>query len=125
MPALARSVFITGCNRGIGLELVRQLLKLETPPLHIFATYRSPDTSGEDILSIISILLSIYIYIEELLALAQSNPALALVQMSVTDHDAYEQVVKRVTDVVGDEGLNLLINNAGLLPQNRDLQVRE
>jgi len=105
MPALARSVLITGCNRGIGLELVKQLLKLETPPHHIFATYRSPDTS------------------EELLALAQSNPSLELVQMSVTDHDAYEQVVKRVADVVGEEGLNLLINNAGVLPQNRDIQA--
>ena len=43
--------------------------------------------------------------------------------MSVTDHEVYDQVVKKVSDVVGDEGLNLLINNAGVLPQNRDLQV--
>ena len=42
-----------------------------------------------------------------------------MLQMSVTDHDVYEQV----GDVVGDEGLNILINNAGVLPQNRDLQV--
>merc|ERR1719312_718838 len=35
----------------------------------------------------------------------------------------YDKAVKKVGNVVGDEGLNLLINNAGLLPQNRDLQV--
>ena len=38
-----------------------------------------------------------------------------MLQMSVTDHDVYEQV--------GDEGLNILLNNAGVLPQNRNLQV--
>ena len=31
-------------------------------------------------------------------------------------------VLYQVEDAVGDDGLNLLINNAGLLPQNRDLQ---
>ena len=45
---LAKSVLITGCNRGIGLELVKQILKMESPPAHLFATYRSPSTSGKD-----------------------------------------------------------------------------
>ena len=40
---LARSVLITGCNRGIGLELVKQWLKVEVPPEHIIATCRKPD----------------------------------------------------------------------------------
>ena len=31
----------------------------------------------------------------------------------------------KVDKVLGDSGLNLLINNSGLLPQNRDLQVQE
>ena len=61
---------------------------------------------------------------EELLALAQSNPSLHLLQMDVTDQAVYDKVVQTVTEVIGEEGLNLLINNAGVLPQNRDLQVR-
>jgi len=103
--SLASSIMITGCNRGIGLELVKQLLKMEAPPKHIFGTYRNAANS------------------EELLNMSKSHPSLHLLQMSVTDHDVYEQVVQQVGDVVGDEGLNILINNAGVLPQNRDLQV--
>lgn len=103
--SLTKSVMITGCNRGIGLELVKQLLKMETPPQHIFATYRNPANS------------------EELLAMAQSNPTLHPMKMSVTDQAAYDQVVETVGEVIGEEGLNLLINNAGVLPQNRDLQA--
>ena len=56
--------------------------------------------------------------------MAQSNPTLHPIKMSVTDQAAYDQVVQTVGEVVGEEGLNLLINNAGVLPQNRDLQVR-
>jgi len=103
--SLAKSVLITGSNRGIGLELVKQMIAMENPPKNVFATYRSPSNSGE------------------LLALANSHTSLHLLEMSVTDHEVYDEVVKKVSDVVGDEGLNLLINNAGVLPQNRDLQA--
>ena len=40
---LARSIFLTGCNRGIGLELTRQFApKAE----QIIATCRNPDLAG-------------------------------------------------------------------------------
>lgn len=39
----ARSVLLTGCNRGIGLELVKQLLATPRPPAWIFATCRDPE----------------------------------------------------------------------------------
>lgn len=42
MAALAQSVLVTGSNRGIGLELVRQLAASPRPPQHIFATCRDP-----------------------------------------------------------------------------------
>jgi len=39
------SLFITGANRGIGLEFVKQLTQLPHPPKHIFATCRNPDAA--------------------------------------------------------------------------------
>ena len=38
------SVLITGANRGIGLEFVRQYAQLQNCP-HVFAGCRSPDTA--------------------------------------------------------------------------------
>ena len=37
------AVMITGANRGIGLELVKQLLNLMEPPSQIFAVCRTPE----------------------------------------------------------------------------------
>jgi len=102
MKVAPKSVFVTGCNRGIGLELIKQFLKVETPPKNLFATCRKVS--------------------DELKELDDKNPNLHVVTLEVTDYDAFPALVKKVNDVVGDEGLNLLINNAGLLPQNRDLE---
>jgi len=98
------SVLITGCNRGIGLELVKQFLKKNPPPNHLFATARNTTAAGE------------------LTELAASNENLHLIQLDVTNYTDYPEVVKQVSQIVGDRGLNLVINNAGLLPQNRDLE---
>lgn len=38
-----RSVLVTGSNRGIGLELVKQLVGKSNPPERIFATCRDPE----------------------------------------------------------------------------------
>ena len=38
-----KTVLITGANRGIGLEFVKQFLKLQEPPLQIYAACRSPE----------------------------------------------------------------------------------
>ena len=40
---LTRSILITGCNRGLGLELVRQLVRHPNAPECIFAACRNPD----------------------------------------------------------------------------------
>ena len=36
-----KSIFITGANRGIGLELVKQYLGRTPVPKHLFAGYRT------------------------------------------------------------------------------------
>lgn len=35
------SILITGCNRGLGLGLVKTLVALPQPPQHLFTTCRS------------------------------------------------------------------------------------
>lgn len=37
------SCFITGANRGIGLEFVRQIINLDPKPINVIAACRNPD----------------------------------------------------------------------------------
>jgi len=100
-----RSILITGCNRGIGLELVKQYMKLDPPPTHLLATYRDPESS------------------EELLQLAKDNAGLKALKFDVAKRDTFASFVKEVSDVVGIEnGLNLVIHNAGYMAPNRELE---
>lgn len=89
------NIFITGANRGIGLEFVRQYSRLESTKV-IFATCRDPSKSTE------------------LKKLAASSPKVKLIELDLKQYDTYQDVVDRVTATVGDDGLNLLINNAGI-----------
>ena len=99
-----RSILITGCNRGIGLELIKQYLKIDNPPKHLLATFRDESTS------------------EELLNLAKENENLQALKFDVAKRDTYGDFVKKVGEIVGVEnGLNLLIHNAGYMAPNRDL----
>jgi len=91
------SICITGASRGLGLEFVKQFLELPQPPRHIFALCRNPEAASE------------------LRVLASSHPGvLNVFQLDISDVSQYDGVVQRVSDVVGDAGLNLLINNAGM-----------
>ena len=103
--ATPKSVLITGCNRGIGLELVKQFLMTKSPPSTLIATCRDPSKA------------------DELNAIAKDNSNVHVMQFDVTDFDSHDQFVKKVAEVVGpDNGLNLLINNAGVLPSQRTLE---
>jgi len=95
------SVCITGASRGLGLEFVKQFLELSQPPKHLFALCRHPEA------------------VEELAVLAKSHPGvLYAFQLDISDESQYDHVVQQVSDVVGDAGLNLLINNAGMFNKN-------
>lgn len=84
-------VFVTGGNRGIGLEYVRQLVARKDL---VFAGYRDKGRS------------------RDLLAMAQKNDNLEAVAVDVTD----EIQIENARDVISDKfgRLDMLINNAGI-----------
>uniref|UniRef100_A0A8C0F104 Uncharacterized protein n=1 Tax=Bubo bubo TaxID=30461 RepID=A0A8C0F104_BUBBB len=98
MAALARSVLVTGSNRGIGLELVRQLAASPWPPQHIFATCRHPEGPRGKALQ----------------ELAAQHPSIKLVQLDIVNLPSIRGAVRAVGSHLKDQGLNLLINNAGI-----------
>ncbi|KAK4813890.1 hypothetical protein QYF61_002721 [Mycteria americana] len=111
----ARTVLLTGSNRGIGLELVKQLLGAPRPPAWIFATCRDPEGPRA----------------QELRDLASKHPNLILVKLGplggrhgfqtlfsstadVANPSAITDAAKIVEGKLNGTGLNLLINNAGI-----------
>ncbi|XP_069460565.1 uncharacterized protein [Ambystoma mexicanum] len=94
----ARTVLITGCNRGIGLELVRQLLAKPSAPKKIFATCRNPDSPQCQTLN----------------DLAAKHCNLVVVKLEVTDDKSAKEAAEEVEKHLNGAGLNVLINNAGI-----------
>ncbi|XP_072163841.1 C-signal-like [Diadema setosum] len=90
------SVFISGANRGIGLEFVRQLAGRNPRPAHIFAACRSPEKA------------------KDLQTLAAGNENVHIIGLDVQNEATYQPAVEAVSSVVGEKGLNVLINNAGM-----------
>ena len=90
-----RNVLITGANRGIGLEYVRQLLARGD---HVIATARHPAQA------------------HDLNRLVAEHPGrLHVFPLDVMDPKGEAEVARELPLVLGDEPLHLLINNAGLL----------
>ena len=78
------TILVTGCNRGIGLELVKQLQQRGDT---LIAVCREP---GEAL---------------------EASGARIIAGIDVADGDA----VRRLREAVGDEPIDILINNAGIL----------
>jgi NAD(P)-dependent dehydrogenase (short-subunit alcohol dehydrogenase family) len=91
---LGKNVFVTGASRGIGLGSVRKLLAYPDVE-HIFAGARTPNEATE------------------LQDLAKQNSKIQIVQFDSLDDSSIRNAVKEVEKKAG-EGLNLLINNAGV-----------
>lgn len=82
--------FITGCNRGLGLEFVQQLLARGQ---RVIATCRDIATATD------------------LTALTLKHSGqLSLVEMNVTD----EASMREAVDLLNDEPIDVFINNAGV-----------
>ncbi|XP_034751243.1 C-factor-like [Etheostoma cragini] len=102
MAAQQVSVLITGANRGLGLEMVRQMLEAPCLVRKLFACCRDPDGPRA----------------EALQTLAKKNPdIISVVRLDATDLCSIKLCAQQVGSLVGTGGLNLLINNAGILPK--------
>ncbi|XP_060064746.1 C-signal-like [Ylistrum balloti] len=98
MNAPPQTVLITGCNRGLGLEFVRQLATLASSPSCIIATCRKPDNAVA------------------LRKISNKYPFVHILQLEVTDRENIKKLKEQVRDILQGRGLNLLINNAGVGP---------
>ena len=83
------SIFITGANRGIGLELTRCFARDDW---RVFACCRSPGQA------------------EELQALAAENDQLSIHQLEVTD----PAQIAELAEALKTEAIDILVNNAGI-----------
>ncbi|XP_013097901.2 C-signal isoform X1 [Stomoxys calcitrans] len=99
------SILITGCNRGLGLGLVKALVKLPKPPQHLFATCRNKDQA------------------KDLLNLAAQNSNIHVMEIDLRDYYSHDNLVKQIDDITGGYGLNLLFNNAGISPKSTRINM--
>uniref|UniRef100_A0A0K0DME8 NAD(P)-binding protein n=1 Tax=Angiostrongylus cantonensis TaxID=6313 RepID=A0A0K0DME8_ANGCA len=84
------SVLVTGANRGIGLGLVKEFLKNKEIQ-HVIATAREPDNELNGI----------------------SDKRLSVVKLDVTSDESIRSAYN-VEKLLGDRGLTVLLNNAGI-----------
>lgn len=88
-----QTVLITGANRGLGLGMVKYLTKQNTAKT-IIATCRTVS--------------------EELRTLSADNNNVVILNLDVKNTASFGDFSTEVSKVVGNQGLNLLINNAGV-----------
>lgn len=83
-------------SRGIGLELVRQLLADEANV--VFATCRNPATAN---------------LLQDVIKPASGRGH--IVPLDVDKDDSIDAAAKEITKVLNGSGLNYLLNNAGIM----------
>ncbi|KAI0070820.1 sniffer [Panus rudis PR-1116 ss-1] len=87
---------VTGSSRGLGLEFVRQLVA--SPSNIVIATCRNPESATT------------------LSSLDPARPgALHIVKLDVNDPASIESIHDTVASIVGDQGLDYLVNNAAIV----------
>ena len=93
------SYVITGTSKGIGLELVKQLLELPASQVSkIFAITRNNSSEGlNDLVS-------------------SNSDRVVNVVAEVQKEDSLTKAAKEVESHLGGAGLDVLVNNAGVLP---------
>ncbi|XP_077067816.1 C-signal-like [Siphateles boraxobius] len=105
----ACNILITGANRGLGLEMVKQLSEDSCPKRHIFATSRDPDGPKS----------------EALRELVKKYPSvITIIRLDADDPCSIKESAKKVCSLVGKSGLNLLVNNAAIVAKGTILTSR-
>ena len=93
------SYLITGCSRGLGLELVKQLLSAQPSDVGtILATSRSASPSAA---------------LEE--HIQKSKGRLHYIQLDVVSKHSIDSAFEHASQILDGRGLDVLINNAGAL----------
>lgn len=90
------SVLVTGASRGLGLQIVDSLASGGFSPGKIIATTRDSTRS------------------QRLQELAEKHPNIYVITLDVVNQDSIEKSVEEVGRLVQEDGLNCLINNAGI-----------
>ncbi|XP_031978003.1 uncharacterized protein LOC116450070 isoform X1 [Corvus moneduloides] len=104
------SVLVTGANRGLGLGFVQHFLRMPKQPQWIFATCRDPKGQRA----------------QELQNLASKHPNVIIIPLEVTNPASIKAAAAKVGEHLGGSGLNLLINNAGMVkPKTLDSETLE
>ncbi|NXO05639.1 GSFK dehydrogenase, partial [Oriolus oriolus] len=111
MPELhVCSVLVTGANRGLGLGFVQHFLRTPNPPQWIFATCRDPKGQRA----------------QELQNLASKHHNVVVIALDVANPATITAAAAKVGEHLGGSGLNLLINNAGMVkPKTLDAETSE
>jgi NAD(P)-dependent dehydrogenase (short-subunit alcohol dehydrogenase family) len=92
------SYMITGCSRGIGLEMVRQLAAQDRTAIGtIVATARSPHPPPD-----LETILNIH------------TGRVQFIQLDVEDQTSIDRAATQASGILGTRGLDVLINNAGI-----------
>ncbi|RDX44183.1 NAD(P)-binding protein [Lentinus brumalis] len=94
---------ITGANRGVGLEMVNQLLQSPSNAATIIAACRTPSTAAD---------------LQKLSD--HANGRLRVVALDVANKASVYQAAEQVAAILGGRGVDYLINNAGILPGGTD-----
>ncbi|XP_074552655.1 uncharacterized protein LOC141809497 [Halichoeres trimaculatus] len=103
MAAKPVNVLVTGANRGLGLEMVKQIVEGPKAVGKLFACCRDPDGPNA----------------QDLRALEKKHSNIIhVIRMDVSDLCSIKESAAQVGSVVGHRGLNLVINNAGILSQS-------
>ncbi|KAJ8981677.1 hypothetical protein NQ317_017298 [Molorchus minor] len=95
-----KSILITGCNRGLGLGLIKCLVKDINSPKTIIATCRDVANA------------------KELKEIADINANVHILELDVTKTDTLDNFASEVEKIVDKDGLNVLFNNAGYSPKS-------
>lgn len=90
------SYLITGGSRGLGLAMVKVLLGCDSKKVfQVIATVRNESPTLQKLM-------------------LENKDRLFVIQMNVSDPDSIREAVRQVAVITGN-GLDILINNAGIL----------